>query len=103
MMHRVLPILRHACDDFGCVLAWIASGVAGNGQGIGVDSTGDSVTHRERRGSWEMIVDMHAGTYYYSYTTQETTWEPPAVFTEVWVCDTAALLTVARLLMVLLA
>ena len=50
-----------------------------------------------------MIVDMHAGTYYYSYTTQETTWEPPAVFTEVRACGTAALLTVARLLMVLLA
>ena len=33
-----------------------------------------------RRGSWEMVRDPGVGTYYYNYRTEESSWDPPAIF-----------------------
>lgn len=53
----------------------------------------NGLARQERRGSWEAITDAAGVTYYYSYTTGETTWDAPPVFADVVISQTFRLRT----------
>lgn len=52
---------------------------ASHALGPDVDVT---VVNGTRRGSWELVNDPKVGVYFYCYTTDETTWEVPEVFSD---------------------
>ncbi len=74
------------CNRFACMSASLAENVHLLGAAKKKASSLRTVTEVQgvRRGSWECVIDpsVEGGKYFYHYTTDESRWSPPPIFSD---------------------